>query len=173
MPLACLRSIFLPAFLASFLVLCGAFYLEFGLGQIACPLCQGQRLLLAAFSLVCLCGLIHRPSRRVARRYLWLCLALAIAGVLLATRHVWLQGLFPTDDTPCLQSMDYLVEQGSLIEWLQGMLVGAAECVPITWSFMDLSVPELSLLAFLGLGVMVVSRLLPWREVNPPNPARS
>ncbi|MDR0279772.1 MAG: disulfide bond formation protein B [Paucimonas sp.] len=164
MPLACLRTFFFPAFLASLLALCGALYLEFGLGLDACPLCQSQRLLLAAFSLVCLGGLLHRATERA---YLWTALALALAGSALAARHVWLQGLYPPADMPCEQTMSYLLEQGTPVEWLHGLLLGSAECAPITWSFLDLSGPEWSLLAFLGLAVLVVLRLIGRRRLNP------
>lgn len=167
MSLACLRSFFLPAFLASALVLCGALYLELGLGLLVCPLCQSQRLVLAAFSLLCLAGLIHRPRLRGERFYLWSCLALALSGGLLAARHVWLQGFFSHVDGPCVESMAYLTAQGTPGEWLHGLLIGSANCVPINWSFLDLSVPEWSLLGFLGLAVLVVSRLVNARRRNP------
>ena len=166
MPLACLRSFFLPAFLASFLVLSGAFYLEFGLGLIACPLCMGQRFLLGAFSLTCLVVLLRRPARAVARIYLWACLGLALAGTALAARHVWLQGLFPAPEVSCRQTMAYLFEQGTVAEWVHGLLLGAPECAPINWSFFGLSVPEWSLLAFVGLVSAVLIRLIPKRRVN-------
>lgn len=166
MPLACLRSFFFPAFLASFLVLCGAFYLELGLGLAACPLCQGQRFLLGAFSLTCLVALLHMPGRAIARIYLWTGLGLALAGAALAARHVWLQGLFVSPEIPCKLSLDYLLEQGSAVEWLHGLVLGSAECAPINWSFFSLSVPEWSLLAFVGLAVAVLLRLLPKHRVN-------
>jgi len=166
MPLACLRSFFFPAFLVSFLVLSGAFYLEFGLGLVACPLCLGQRLLLGAFSLTCLGAMLHMPGRAAVRTYLWLCFGLALAGGALAARQVWLQGVFPDPETPCVQSLAYLIEQGTLLEWLHGLLLGSAECVPINWSFFSLSVPEWSLLAFVGLALMVLLRLLAKRRLN-------
>lgn len=173
MPLACLRSFFFPAFLASFLVLSGAFYLEFGLGLTACPLCQGQRLLLGAFSLACLVAMLHMPGRTGARIYLWTCLGLALAGGLLAARHVWLQGLFPAPEAPCGQSLADLPQRGTMVEWLHDLLLGSAECVPINWSFFSLSVPEWSLLAFVGLALMVVIRLLPKQRVNLADSPRS
>ncbi|OLS63167.1 disulfide bond formation protein B [Pseudomonas putida] len=166
MPLACLRSFFFPAFLASFLVLSGSFYLEFGLGLAACPLCQGQRFLLAAFSLTCLGAMLHMPGPTAARRWLCLCLGLSLLGSALAARHVWLQGLFPVPEIPCEQNLAYLLEHGTVLEWLHGLVLGSAECVPITWSFFSLSVPEWSLLAFVALALAVLLRLLPKHRLN-------
>lgn len=48
MPLARLRSMFLPALLASVLMLAAAFYLEWGMALEPCPLCYSQRLFLGA-----------------------------------------------------------------------------------------------------------------------------
>ncbi|MDG9883957.1 disulfide bond formation protein B [Pseudomonas sp. GD04058] len=166
MPLACLRSFFFPAFLASFLVLCGSFYLELGLGLAACPLCLGQRFLLATFSLTCLMAMLRAPGRSGARIWLWACLGQSLAGSALAARHVWLQGLFPSPEIPCEQNLAYLLEQGTASQWLHALVLGSAECVPITWSFFSLSVPEWSLLAFVGLAVAVLIRLLPQRRLN-------
>lgn len=157
MQLARLRSVFFPAFLASALVLGAAFYLELAFGQVACSLCQGQRALLGGFSLVCLVALIHRPGPDIARRYLKASLTLALAGFLLATWHVWLQGQF--SEIPC--------------EHTGAGLPADKQCMPITWSFFGMSAPEWSLLAFLGCGLMVASRLVPRRWLNPGNPARS
>ncbi len=167
MPLACLRTFFFPAFLASLLTLSGALYLEFGLGLDACPLCQGQRLLLAVFSLTCLGALLHRPGNLGERLYLWAGLALTLGGSALAARHVWLQGLYAPSELSCEQSMSYLLERGTLVEWLHGLLLGSAQCAPINWSFLDLSGPEWSLLAFLGLAALVLVRLIGARQVNP------
>jgi len=166
MPLACLRSIFFPALLASFLVLAGSFYLEYGLGLLACPLCQGQRLVLGAFSLTCLAAMVQLALRGSVRFHRWLCLALASFGALLAARHVWLQGLSLSPEVPDLHSMAHLLQQGTPAQWLESMLLGSADCVPITWSFLSLSVPEWSLLAFLGLALMMLFRLMPRRQLN-------
>lgn len=168
MQLACFRSFFFPAFLASVLVLCGAFYLEHGLGQAACLLCQGQRILLGSFSLVCLSALILRSAH--VRLHLLACLVFAIGGAALAARHVWLQG-GAASGLPCAYSA--AIEQAATDNWVQYLLSGWTECAPITWSFLDMSAPEWSLLVFLGLGAMVVSRLVSRRSVNPDDAARS
>lgn len=172
MPLACLRSIFFPAFVASFMVLAGALYLEYGLGQIACVLCQVQRLLLGAFSLICLCVLIRRPGRAASRLCLWLCLALAFAGALLAAAHVWLQCQLPFADDSCLGAMAGLIGQDTA-ERLRNLWTGSSGCLPVTWSFLSLSVPEWSLLAFLGLGLLAGLQLSHRGGLNPGDPARS
>lgn len=170
MQLACFRSFFFPALLASVLVLCAAFYLEYGLGQVACQLCQGQRILLGAFALVCVSALIHGSAR--TRFHLWACLSLAFAGATLAARHVWLQGAVASG-VSCAHANPAMAGQASAGDWLHGLLSGWAECAPITWSFLDMSAPEWSLLTFFGLGVLVLSRLIARHRLNPDDSARS
>lgn len=173
MPLACLRTFFFPAFLASLLTLSGVLYLEYGLGVAACPLCETQRVVLAAFSLTCLAGLILRTRPRAERFLLRTSLFLALTGGLFAARHVWLQGLHPSVEMTCLKPMGYLYEQGTLGEWLHGMLIGSVDCVPINWSFSGLSIPEWSLLAFLGLATATGFRLGLAKRLNPEQAVRS
>ena len=170
MQLACFRSFFFPAFLVSALVLCAAFYLEYGLGLAACPLCQGQRMLLGGFALVCLGALIPRCA--CVRFQLWACLSLAVAGAVLAAWHVWLQG-GAASGVPCAPATPSMTGQATPGDWLHGMLSGLTECAPITWSFLDMSAPEWSLLTFFGLGVMVLSRLIARHRLNPDDSARS
>jgi disulfide bond formation protein DsbB len=43
------------------------------------------------------------------------------------------------------------------------LLLGGPDCNALTWSFVDLTLPEWSLLAFLLLGALPLSRLLAYR----------
>jgi len=159
MPLACLRSLFSLAFVALVLILAGAFYLEFAKGLLPCPLCQSQRVVLAAFAAVCLVARL-RVSQGRARRYAVTALLLALAGGLLAVRQIWLQGQAVATSVPCARPLGVLIEQGDYRDALQALVLGSGECASITWSFLDLSLPEWSLLAFLVLGALALARLL-------------
>lgn len=155
---ACLRSLFLPAFLASVLMLAAAYYLEWGLGQVPCPLCYSQRLLLGAFALVCLCALVHCPRRRGTRVYAALALFCATLGATLAGRHVWLQGLQSAVSSECQPPL-YVLDSMPPSQLFKAMVLGSPDCVPITWSFLDLTIPEWSLLAFVLLAGLTLLRL--------------
>ncbi|MFB4394815.1 MULTISPECIES: disulfide bond formation protein B [unclassified Pseudomonas] len=164
MSLACLRTLFLPALLGSLATLLGAILLETHIGLLPCPLCQSQRLVLALYALVCLCAMVHAPGPAGERRYQAAALAFAVFGALLAGRHVWLQGEW-SSMAGCplpLGQVNWHIWREAL-EWL---FVGGADCVSITWSFLDLTVPEWSLLAFLLLASLPLSRLLAYRFRN-------
>ncbi|MGH8437930.1 MAG: disulfide bond formation protein B, partial [Pseudomonas sp.] len=154
MPLARLRSMFLPALLASVLMLAAAFYLEWGMALEPCPLCYSQRLFLGSFALVCLCAVVQAPGRLGARIYAALALFFATGGALLAARHVWLQGA-PLANMGCQPSMSYYFDSLPLSQSLKVMVLGSPECTPINWSFLDLTVPEWSLLSFVLLAALL------------------
>ncbi|MCP3748461.1 disulfide bond formation protein B [Pseudomonas sp. SBB6] len=160
MLLARLRTLFFPALLASVLVQAAAVYLEFGLGLVPCPLCYSQRLFLGAFALVCLCALVHSPGRLGTRVYAALALFCATGGALLAARHVWLQGNPALSSIECQPAFDYVIESMPMVQVIKVMVIGSADCVPINWSFLDLTLPEWSLLSFVLLATLPIVRLL-------------
>lgn len=156
-----LRTFFLPACLASLAVLIASFYLQATLGLTPCPLCFSQRVLLGVYALICLCGALHVPGPRGIRRYAWAALASSASGALLAARHVWLQG---ADDKGhvCPPSLWQLFDQ-PFGEAAWQLLLGGPGCSSLTWSFLDLTLPEWSLLAFLLLALLPMACLLAYR----------
>lgn len=172
MPLARLRSMFLPALLASVLVLAVALYLEWGVALAPCSLCYSQRLSLMGFVLVCLGAVVHLPGRFGTYVYAALALFFATTGALLAARHVWLQGASALT-LGCQPSMNYFIESMPLSQLLKVMVLGNAECVPINWSFLDLTVPEWSLLSFVLLAALLLFRLIAYRHAVIRHPLKS
>ncbi|MBI6896748.1 disulfide bond formation protein B [Pseudomonas putida] len=158
MSLACLRSSFLPAFLAAVAVLVASFRLENVVGLDPCALCFSQRLMLGCFALACLVAALHAGARRW---HAWLALLFASAGALLAGRHVWLQAE-PLPVSGCHLPLAHLVER-PWHEILQAFLLGSPDCVSVNWSFLDLTLPEWSLLAFLLLAAVPLSWLVLYR----------
>lgn len=155
MSLARLRSFYFPALLASLLVLAASYYLEPWVGLAPCALCLSQRLMLGLYALVCLLALLRGPRWR---GYAWMASACAVGGALLAGRHVWLQGgPAPADGCP----MPLLARP--LGEVLGRLLLGSPDCVSISWSFLDLTLPEWSLLAFVLLAMPALYSLLAYR----------
>jgi len=163
MSLARSRSLFFAAFFASLATLSGASLLENWLGLVPCPLCLTQRLLLGLYALVCLCAMLHAPGAAGMRVYAWLAGGFACAGVALASRQVWLQGEWlAVTPEPFAHTL-----QRSWPEALERLLIGGSECVSISWSFLDLTLPEWSLMAFLLLTALPLYYLLAYRFRNP------
>ncbi|MFJ7881913.1 disulfide bond formation protein B [Pseudomonas sp. NPDC096917] len=158
--LACSRVMFLVAFLASALVLCASLYLEYGAGLTPCLLCLIQRYLLQAFCLVNLIAYIHAPRHFGSRVYSFLAMLLAIAGAASATKQVLSQRLAPEQLMICQPDLAHLWNNLPLSQIFMSVYRGTQACVQIQWTLFDLSIPELSLLAFSGLVVLTLFQVL-------------
>ncbi|MGE8321724.1 MAG: disulfide bond formation protein B [Pseudomonas sp.] len=156
-----LRTFFLPACLAAVAVLGVSLHLENALGLVPCPLCFSQRLLLGAYALLCLAAVLQAPGSRGIRCYARATLGCSLGGALLAARHVWLQGAGGAIQV-CPVPIGRVFEQ-SWGEAVRQLLLGGPDCHSLAWSFLDLTLPEWSLLAFLLLASLPLSCLLAYR----------
>ncbi|MBF8774560.1 disulfide bond formation protein B [Pseudomonas fulva] len=156
-----LRTFFFPTCLVAFTALVTAFKLQDALGLLPCLLCLTQRALLAGYVLVCLSAVLHGPALEGQRRYAQLALGFALGGAAVAARHVWLQGV-AADDMVCPVAIAHTAGQ-YWNELARQLLYGAPDCNALTWSFMDLTLPEWSLMAFVLLAVFALGHLLAGR----------
>ena len=161
MSLARLRTLFFPAFLVSLTILLASLALESVAGRVFCALCYSQRVFLGAYMLLGIGAVIHAPGRRGYRVYALALLACAGVGAWLAARQVWLQGAHVAQ-VECQTPLATLAEL-PLSQALHRLILGGPECRPISWSFLDLTLPEWSLLAFLGLAALPLTYLLAYR----------
>ena len=160
MALANPRSLFLLAFLGCLALMGGALYLEHGVGLSPCPLCIVQRVFVILFGLVCLVAALHAPQRTGRRVYSVLALLFAIGGGATAARQVWLQSVPPEQLEACLPSLEFMMEALPLQEIVSLVFHGTADCAEVTWTLFGLSLPEWSLLAFVGMGLFALFQLL-------------
>lgn len=163
------RSLFFLAFLAGALTLGASFYLEFGASLRPCVLCQLQRVFLAAFMLINLVAALHNPKRTAVFLYGLASMGCALLGAITAVRQVLLQNAAP-GQADCLPNLHGMSENLSLWQALQSALKGTVDCVEINWTLFDLSLPEWSLLFFVGmlmLGAMQFSRLFLAQRLRP------
>ncbi|MBF8766005.1 disulfide bond formation protein B [Pseudomonas putida] len=153
-----LRTFFFPACLVALTALVTAFKLQDALGLLPCLLCLTQRVLLAGYVLVCLSAVLHGPTPEGQLRYAQLALGFALGGAAVAARHVWLQGVV-VDDLVCPVAIDHNAGQ-YWTELARQLFSGAPDCNAMTWSFMDLTLPEWSLMAFVLLAALALGHLL-------------
>lgn len=154
------RLLFLLAFLGCVALLGGALYLEHGVGLNPCPLCIVQRIFVILVGLTCLIAAIHAPQRTGRRAYAALVLLLAVGGGATAARQVWLQGV-PVDQLQaCLPSLEFMIQALPLQDIVSLVFRGTADCAEVTWTLFGLSLPEWSLLAFLGMALFALFQAL-------------
>ena len=137
-----------------------ALYLQHYAHLEPCPLCVFQRVSLMSMGIVALIAFIHNPAALVRRIYAGLSLVGALAGVGVAGRHVWLQHL-PADEVPsCGPGLDYWMDTFPFQEVVQKVLRGSGECAKVDWMMFGLSLPEWTLMMFVGLTSVVVWQLV-------------
>lgn len=150
------RWLFLLAALACAAMILAALYMQYVMGLAPCALCITQRIFVIAIGVVALIAAIHGPQCLGIRLYSGGCTLLTIIGGGFSARHVWLQNL-PEDLVPaCGPSLDYLVENFPLWEALSVLLQGDGNCADTVWTFLGLSIPGWTLVAFVVMGLYFV-----------------
>lgn len=150
----------LGIFLAAVVAMLFALWLQYYQYLEPCPLCVFQRVAMIATGLVALVAFLHGPERTGRRLYAGLTLLATLAGMAVAGRHVWLQHLPPEDVPACGPGLDYWMETFPLHQVLMKVFKGSGECAVIDWSFLGLSLPGWTLVAFTGLAALALWQLL-------------
>ncbi len=148
------------------LVVCAAslvfaiFYLERTLFLEPCPLCVLDRVVLVTLGVVFLIALTHNPGSLFAKLYGLISIILCITGIGLASRHIWLQNL-PKDQVPeCGPDLNFMLETLPILDVIKKTLTGSGSCADVSWTFAGLTIPEQTLILFVGLLILSVIQTL-------------
>jgi disulfide bond formation protein DsbB len=165
------RQLSLLGFLACVSGLAFALYLQHFKGFEPCPMCIFQRVAMAGAGVFFLLGALHAPKAGGRWVYAGLADASAIAGAVIAGRHVWLQSL-PADQVPaCGPTLDYLLGMLPVTEVVTMVLKGDGNCAKIDAQWLGLSLPAWTLAFFVGLSfwamVTVILPILTQRRTAP------
>ena len=143
----------LLGFIACLLLLSYGYYLQFYEQLEPCPLCIFQRLGLAALGLIFAIAAVHDPRGWGAKVYGGLIALAAILGGSVSVRHVYLQNLPPDQVPACGPGLDYMLDTFTISETIAKVLRGSGDCAEVSWTFLGLSIPAWTLIAFIILGV--------------------
>ncbi len=133
-----------------------ALYLQYVLRQEPCPLCMMQRFVFIAMLVVFAIATLHNPKHTAAKVYGALITLLALSGIGVASRHIWIQHL-PADEVPaCGPGLDYMLNNFPLADVWKELMQGSGECAEKGWTFLTLGIPEWSLFWYVLLGVWAV-----------------
>ncbi|MBJ7537827.1 disulfide bond formation protein B [Marinomonas transparens] len=137
----------------SFALLAVAFYMEYQMGLEPCPLCMLQRIAFFSVGVMSL-GSALTASIKVRKICSWVVMVLSLLGAALAIRHLYLQSL-PMDQLPaCLPGLSYMLDVFPWQEIMQAMVMGTGECGDVVWTFLGLSIPGWTLVAFVAMAVI-------------------
>ena len=132
------------------------YYLEGVLYLAPCPLCMVSRVLLVLMAATSLIAAIHNPDGFMLWLYSGLSLIFAAAGIAVAGRHIWLQGL-PADKVPeCGPDLAYMLDACPLQEVLKRLFQGSGQCAEVSWTLLGLTLPQQTLLLLIVVTCMVV-----------------
>jgi len=153
------RLLFAMLFFASVAMMGFGFYLQYAEGLEPCPLCMTQRIFIVSVGLVGLFAALHHPAGWGTRLYALLGLALTSAGGFFSARHIHIQNLPPEEVPACGPSLEYIIDTFPLAEALDVLLRGNGNCAEVTWTLLGLSIPEWTLIAFVGFGAALMLNL--------------
>lgn len=142
-----------PAMLIGFLITAAmiaiALFFQYYLYLDPCPLCIVQRVIVIALGFIFLLAFLQGPKAWGRRIYGLLLTLASLAGLAVAGRHTWLQHL-PADEVPaCGPGLEFWMESLPADQVFQKVFQGSGECAEVVWTFMGLSIPELSMIAFI------------------------
>ena len=148
------RQIFALIALITALSMSFALYLQYVVELAVCPLCFTQRVFVIGAGIIAAIAALHGPSSALGQRLYGVgILAMVAIGGGFAGRHVWLQHL-PIDEVPaCGPSVEYMLQTLPFSDTLTILLMGDGNCADVVWTFLGLSIPELTLAMFFALGI--------------------
>jgi disulfide bond formation protein DsbB len=146
------RLVNLVGFLLCAALIGYAIYSQLQLGLEPCPLCIFQRIGIALLGLVFLVAALHHPRGRGRYVYALAIGVTALATLLVAARHVYVQSLPPGSLPSCGAPLTVLLKFTPFWEVVRKVLTGSGECGVVNWSFLGLAMPAWVLLWALALG---------------------
>ncbi len=146
------RVINLAVFLVCVITIGIVLYMEHVMLLSPCGLCITQRVFVILCGLTCLAAAIHNPASVKGQKiYALVAAAMPVIGSYFAGRQIWLQHL-PEDQVPaCGPGLSYIYENFPFIETLNFLLKGDGNCAEVQFRFLGLSIPEMSMVAFVIL----------------------
>ncbi len=155
------RWLYLAGAIVVAVMFASALILQYVLRQEPCPLCMVQRVIFIVIGVVFFIAALHNPKRIAVRLYSGLIVILALSGVAVASRHIWIQHL-PKDQVPaCGPGLDFMLKNFPMADVWQELMHGSGECAAKGWTFLTLGIPEWSLISYLMLGLWATLILLP------------
>jgi len=158
------RSLNLLGFLVCAGLLGYAVYAQTVLGLEPCPLCEFQRIGIAALGLLFVLAAVHGPRRWGARVYGTLLVLAALATIGVAARHVWIQSQPPGTVKSCGASLSYMLSIFPPGEVIRKVLTGSGECAQVNWRLLGLTMPAWVLIAAACLGLLAIFANFPRRR---------
>jgi disulfide bond formation protein DsbB len=131
------------------LSMAGALFFQHALQLEPCPLCVLQRVAIIGAGAFAALGLLLAGA---AGQLVAICLSalFALAGAGIAGWHSWIV-LYPPESMSCGRPFEWFHKDFPLALWLPKLFAGEGDCIRVDWSLFGLTIPNLSLIAFVLL----------------------
>jgi protein dithiol:quinone oxidoreductase len=139
-------------FLACVVLMGYALYAQHVLGLEPCPLCIFHRVAVISLGVLFLIAALHNPAGNGSKVYGGLIDLTALVGILISSRHIWIQAQPPGTVAACGADLNYLLEIMPVTEVVNKVLTGSGECGKVDWTLLGLSMPWWVLIALVVLG---------------------
>lgn len=150
------KSGYLLGFVGSFALVALALWIQTRYQLNPCPLCISQRMVFMGLGLLFLMTAFVKANTLVSKMFTVLLVLTALGGAGIAIRHWWLQAHRDSMIADCGVGFDYMFENFPLQKALTLVFRGTGDCAAIDWTFLGLSIPQMSLLAYLSFAVYAV-----------------
>jgi disulfide bond formation protein DsbB len=150
------KSGYLLGFVGSFGLVALALWIQTRYQLNPCPLCISQRMVFMGLGLLFLITAFVKANTLLSKIFTLLLVLTALGGAGVAIRHWWLQAHRDSIIADCGVGFDYMFENFPLQKALTLVFRGTGDCAAIDWTFLGLSLPQMSLLAYLGLAIYAV-----------------
>ena len=147
------RSGYLIGFVTCFGLVGLALWIQTQYNLEPCPLCISQRIVFMALGVL---FLITALVPNFPRFFAALQVLTALGGAGVAIRHWWIQAHRESMVADCGVGFDYMFENFPLKKALTLVFRGTGDCAAIDWTFLGLTIPQLSLIAFIGFALFAV-----------------
>jgi protein dithiol:quinone oxidoreductase len=139
-------------FLACAGLIAYALYAQYVLLLEPCALCWFQRFAVIGLGIVFLLAFLHDPKQTGARIYAALLTIVALIGVSIAARHIWVQAQPPGSVPACGASLNYLFDIMPALDVIKKVWSGSGECQHVD-TLLGLSWPWWTAISMTALGV--------------------
>lgn len=144
------RTGYFSGFVACFALVGIALWIQTKYNLEPCPLCISQRIVFMALGMLFLLAAI---VNKYPRLFAVLQVLTALGGAGVAIRHWWIQAHRESMVADCGVGFDYMFENFPLKKALTLVFRGTGDCAAIDWTFLGLTIPQMALIAFIGLGI--------------------
>jgi protein dithiol:quinone oxidoreductase len=150
------RAGYVLGFLASFGLVALALVIQTQYHLEPCPLCISQRIVFMGLGFLFLAAAIFNPVGMGRKIFAVLQVLTALGGAGVAIRHWYIQVHKGEMIVDCGVGFDYMFENFPFKKAIDLVFKGTGDCASIDWTFLGLSIPQLSLIAFIGLSVYAI-----------------